>query len=147
MPLGRLKGDLGTLLERLEAVAGYARVVHEEVLATLVRSDEAVAFIIAEPLYRSLGHIWSPPFVLLGLHCNKNAAPLVEGGASFTIKPTSSTTFLTIPRARPEPRRARRFVFVVGGKRRGPLASVVRNLGPLAHRRTSENSTSTHWGE
>jgi hypothetical protein len=28
---------------------------------------------------------------LLGLHCNKNATPLVEGGASFTIKPTSLT--------------------------------------------------------
>jgi hypothetical protein len=36
-----------------------------------------------------LGHIWSPPFVFLGLHCNKKAAPLVEGGASLTIKPTS----------------------------------------------------------
>jgi hypothetical protein len=32
--------------------------------------------------------------VLLGLHCNKNAAPLIEGGASLTIKPTSLTTFL-----------------------------------------------------
>jgi hypothetical protein len=31
-----------------------------------------------------LGHIWSPPFVFLGLHCNKNAAPLVEGGASHS---------------------------------------------------------------
>src|SRR5829696_4270011 len=60
--LGSLVGDLGTLIEALEAVAGYARVVHENVLTTLLRSDEAVAFIIAEPLYRSLGHIWSPPF-------------------------------------------------------------------------------------
>src|ERR671920_2528949 len=87
--LGSLVGDLGTLIEALVAVASNTRMVHENVIATLIRSDEAVAFIIAEPLYRSLGHIWSPPFVLLGLHCNKNAAPLVEGGPSLTIKPTS----------------------------------------------------------
>ena len=34
-----------------------------------------------------------------GLHRNKKAAPLVEGGASVTIKPTSSTTLLTIPQS------------------------------------------------
>jgi hypothetical protein len=31
---------------------------------------------------------------LLGLHRNKKAAPRVEGGASVTIKPTSSTALL-----------------------------------------------------
>jgi hypothetical protein len=35
-PLGRLVGDLGTLVEALEAAAGYARMVHEDVLVTLV---------------------------------------------------------------------------------------------------------------
>ncbi len=30
----------------------------------------------------------------LGLHCNKKAAPLVEGGASVTIKPTSLNPML-----------------------------------------------------
>jgi hypothetical protein len=45
--------------------------VNEEILATLVGGDEAVALLVVEPLYRSLGHIWSPPFSVLGLHCNK----------------------------------------------------------------------------
>src|ERR671913_1808858 len=62
LALGSLVGDLGTLIEALEAVADYTRMVHEEVLAALVGGDEAVAFIVVEPLYRSLGHIWSPPF-------------------------------------------------------------------------------------
>src|ERR671911_3243579 len=79
-PLGRLVGDLGTLLEALEA-AGYVRMVHEEVLATLVWGDEAVAFIVVEPLYRSLGHTWSPPF-FSGAPPQQKAAPLVEVGAS-----------------------------------------------------------------
>src|SRR5215203_1565389 len=60
--LGSLVGDLGALIEALEAVTRYTTVVHEEILATLVGGDEAVAFIVVEPLYRSLGHIWSPPF-------------------------------------------------------------------------------------
>jgi hypothetical protein len=62
LPLGRLVGDLGALLEALEALARDARVMHEEVLAALVRGDEAVALIVAEPLNRSLSHTWSPPF-------------------------------------------------------------------------------------
>ena len=37
--------------------------------------------------------------------------------------------------------------FVVGRCRRGPPASVLRSLGPLAHRRSSENIPSTHSGE
>ena len=45
-PLGRLVGDLGTLVEALEAAAGYARMLHEDVLATLLRSDEAVALLV-----------------------------------------------------------------------------------------------------
>src|SRR5215211_5870112 len=60
--LGSLVGDLGTLIEALEAVTCYTTVVHEEILTALVGGDEAVAFIVVEPLYRSLGHVWSPPF-------------------------------------------------------------------------------------
>src|SRR5215211_1115618 len=62
LALSSLVGDLGTLVEALVAVAGYTRMVHEEILATLVRSDEAVALLVIEPLYRSLGHFWNPPF-------------------------------------------------------------------------------------
>jgi hypothetical protein len=70
--------------------------VYEKVLATLVGGDEAVAFIVVEPLYRSLGHIWSPPFSL-GAPLQQKAAPLVEGSASLTIKPTFIYCILTIP--------------------------------------------------
>jgi hypothetical protein len=52
----------GALLEGLEAVASNAGVVHENVLVTLVRSDEAIPFLVGKPLYRSLGYVWSPPF-------------------------------------------------------------------------------------
>src|SRR5215207_10639708 len=76
LALGSLVGDLGTLIEALVAVTRYTAVVHEEVLSTLVWGDEAVALLVVEPLYRSLDHFWSPPFVFLGLHCNKKAAPL-----------------------------------------------------------------------
>src|SRR5215216_2076362 len=62
LALGSLVGDLGTLLKTLEAVTCYTAVVHEEILTALVGGDEAVAFIVVEPLHCSLGHIWSPPF-------------------------------------------------------------------------------------
>src|ERR687889_716285 len=65
-PLGRLVRHLGALVEGLEALARDARVVHEEVLAPIVRVDEAVALLVTEPLYRSLGHILEPAFRFLG---------------------------------------------------------------------------------
>src|SRR5215216_3287805 len=67
-PLGRLVRYLGALVEGLEALACYARVVHEEVLTPVVRGDEAVALLVAEPLYRSLGHMPEPTFRVPGLH-------------------------------------------------------------------------------
>src|SRR5215218_8246717 len=72
LALGSLVGDLGALIEALEAVASYTRMVHEEILTTLVGGDEAVALIIVEPLYRSLGHIWSPPFSVGGSTATKS---------------------------------------------------------------------------
>src|SRR5215211_5755065 len=62
LALSSLVRDLGALIEALEAVTRYTAEVNEEVLATLIRGDEAVALIVVEPLYRSLGHGWSPPF-------------------------------------------------------------------------------------
>jgi hypothetical protein len=59
----------------------YSAVVHEEVLAALVRGDEAVAFIVGIPLCRSLGHSWSPPFSLGRLHRNKK--PLLASRAAL----------------------------------------------------------------
>src|SRR5215207_10243392 len=82
-PLSSLVGDLGALVEALEAAAGYARMLHEDVLATLVGGDEAVAFIVVEPLYRSLGHLWSPPF-FTGAPPQQKAAPLTLRAALLT---------------------------------------------------------------
>src|SRR4051794_28521820 len=50
-------GHGGTLGERLEAVRVDAGVVDEEVLAALVRADEAEALVVAEPLDGSSGHV------------------------------------------------------------------------------------------
>src|SRR5829696_5440503 len=60
--LGRLVAHLGALLEGLEPGALYTVVVHEEVLAPVVRGDKAVALLVAEPLHCSLGHFWDLPF-------------------------------------------------------------------------------------
>src|SRR5215207_4312821 len=77
--LGSLVGDLGTLIEALEAVTHYTAVVDEDVLATLIGGDEAVAFIVVEPLDRSLGHTWSPPFFT-------GAPPQQKSRSSHTVR-------------------------------------------------------------
>src|SRR5688500_1755198 len=56
-----LVADLRALGERLEAVAGDARVVHEQVLALIVGRDEAEALVVAEPLHGSGCHFVFPP--------------------------------------------------------------------------------------
>src|SRR3954471_4050928 len=48
--------DLRALGERLEAAAGDARVVHEQVLALVVGRDEPEALLVAEPLHGSGCH-------------------------------------------------------------------------------------------
>jgi hypothetical protein len=40
--------------------------VHEEVIASVVGGDKAVALLVAEPLDRSLGHVQEPAFLSLG---------------------------------------------------------------------------------
>src|SRR5215210_3702947 len=67
-PLGRLVRYLGALVEGLEALSRYPRVVHEEILTPIVGGDEAVALLVAEPLYRSLGHKLEPTFRIPGPH-------------------------------------------------------------------------------
>src|SRR4029079_13981287 len=52
-------GDLRALRERLEAVGVDAGVVDEEVLATVVRRDEAEALVVVEPLHGSGRHVIS----------------------------------------------------------------------------------------
>src|SRR5947199_9198568 len=48
--------DLRALGERLEAAAGDATVVHEQVLALIVGWDEPVALVVVEPLHGSGCH-------------------------------------------------------------------------------------------
>src|SRR5918999_2254418 len=63
--LGLLEGYAGTLIEGLEPAALYAGEVDEEILAPIIRRDEAVALLVAEPLDRSfLGHALAPTFLL-----------------------------------------------------------------------------------
>src|SRR3954466_3537182 len=52
-----LVADLRTLGERLEAAAGDARVVDEQVLALVVGGDESEALLVAEPLDGSGCHM------------------------------------------------------------------------------------------
>ena len=66
LALGRLVGDLGTFFEGLEPAACYPAVVNEEVFATLIWGDKAVALLVVEPLDRSLGHVPKPAFLSLG---------------------------------------------------------------------------------
>src|SRR4029079_16926099 len=51
LPLGCLVLDACALGERLEAVAGDGAEVHEQVLRPVLRRDEAVALLVAEPLH------------------------------------------------------------------------------------------------
>jgi hypothetical protein len=64
--LGLLVGDLGALIEALEAVTRNAAVVHEEILATLIRGDEAVALLVGKPLLPFLGPYLEPTFLCWG---------------------------------------------------------------------------------
>src|SRR5688500_3275868 len=58
-------GDLRALGQRLEAAALDGGVVDEEVLALVVRGDEAEALLVAEPLHGSGCHCDAPPWVLV----------------------------------------------------------------------------------
>ena len=62
LALARRVGDLGTLSQRLEAVGVDAAVMDEQILAVVVRGDEAEALVVVEPLDGSVGHE-SPPCV------------------------------------------------------------------------------------
>jgi hypothetical protein len=59
LALARLVLDLGTLGQRLEAVAGDVRVMNEEILAAVLGGDEAVSLGIVEPLDGTGCHVIS----------------------------------------------------------------------------------------
>jgi hypothetical protein len=83
----RLVGDLGAFFEGLKPAAYYRAVVHEEIIAPVVRGDEAVAFIAVEPLDRSLGHVLEPAFLSPGLHHDRNPVETALRGRHKTQLP------------------------------------------------------------
>src|SRR5919202_235748 len=82
--------DAGALGERLEALGVDARVVDEEVLARVVRRDEAVALVVVEPLDGSGGHSGSS---LLG---NIGAA-IAEGAQKATTRNAGTACVGLVP--------------------------------------------------
>src|SRR5436305_5814903 len=62
-------GDLGVLLERLEAVPLNAAEVDEEVAIALIWSDEAEALLVVEPLHSTRRHLAPSSFA----HCAPKA--------------------------------------------------------------------------
>src|SRR5829696_3857821 len=80
--LDRLVSHLLAFFEGLEATAGYARVVHEEVFASIIRRNKAIAFVAVEPLDCSLGHVLKLVFLSLGLFTTKRPPLYLPGGAS-----------------------------------------------------------------
>src|SRR5215212_7435495 len=80
--LHRLVSHLLAFFEGLEATAGYARVVHEEVFASIIRRNKAITFVAVEPLDRSLGHVLKLIFLSLGYFTTKTPPLFLPGGAS-----------------------------------------------------------------
>jgi hypothetical protein len=80
----RLVSHLLAFFEGLEATACYARVVHEEVFASIIWRNKAIAFVAVEPLNCSLGHVLKLVFLSLGFITTKKAAPLLRAGRRFT---------------------------------------------------------------
>src|SRR5687768_11602949 len=58
-PSGHVAHSLA-FLEAPESAARYVGVVNEDILIPVVGGDEAVALLLAEPLYRSLDHSSQP---------------------------------------------------------------------------------------
>src|SRR5581483_8864872 len=61
LPLRRLELDLRALGEGLEALAGDAGVVDEQILRSVIGGDEAVPLLVAEPLHSSSCHEFTSP--------------------------------------------------------------------------------------
>src|SRR5215208_4231068 len=80
--LDRLVSYLLAFFEGLEATACYARVVHEEVFASIIRCNKAIAFVAVEPFNRSLGHVPKLIFLSSGLFTTKRPPLFLAGGAS-----------------------------------------------------------------
>ena len=67
LALGRLELDARTLGEGLEALARDRAEMDEDVLAALIRGDEAIPLRVVEPLNGSGCHICTPPLEALNV--------------------------------------------------------------------------------
>src|SRR3954453_13057110 len=85
--------DARALGEGLEALGVDARVVDEEVLARVVRRDEAEALVVVEPLDGSGGHIWGS---LLG----EFGAAITEGAQKATTRNAGTAFVGVVPDSR-----------------------------------------------
>jgi hypothetical protein len=56
--------------------------MHEEVFASIIRRNKALAFVAVEPLDRSLGHVLKLIFLFLGFFTTKRPPLFLPGGAS-----------------------------------------------------------------
>jgi hypothetical protein len=98
--------------------------VHEEVFATVIRGDKAIAFIIVEPLDRSLGNVLELTFLSLGFLTTKRPPRLIEGWR-FTVAIKTHLLLLSpqyTKSRRPEP---------LAGRPRRFLSYIVRPQNPI----------------
>src|ERR671933_626756 len=92
--LGHLVAHLIALVEGLEPLACYAGVVHEDILASIVRFYEAVTFVLTEPLDRPfLGHALLTPQ-------GRDELIYRDGSEGFVARGPSAAQFNRDPRYR-----------------------------------------------
>src|SRR3954468_23684228 len=117
-----VEGDLRALSQRLEAVGVDAGVMDEEVLAALVRGNEAEALVVVEPLHGSGSHDF-PPRPMCTANAEEAATATTAGAEHSVVErdaPDLNTTKRTarisdLPPHRP--RRAGLAAAGVGGQR------------------------------
>src|SRR4029078_2074515 len=78
-----LEGHLGSFRQGLEAVPRDRAVMHEQVLATVGRSNEAISLCIVEPLYGS------------GCHIDTSFHYLTNGSGRRTAQPNDRSKLVT----------------------------------------------------
>src|SRR4029079_6972444 len=89
--LGDVELDALVLVQRTVAVALDGRVVHEDVGAAAVLSNEAEALLSVEPLHGTLCHVVS----FKGTSCDRHCAGLVRG---HTSKRWRQSRYMGVPR-------------------------------------------------
>src|SRR3954465_11518856 len=116
--------DARALGEGLEALGVDARVVDEQVLARVIRRDEAEALVVVEPLDGSGGHVWGPSWAV-GAAIAEGAQKAATGNAGTAcvgVVPDYGRVKDTVRRGRRAVRRRGRARAGAGapGRRGGP---------------------------